>query len=141
MKRLIAAALLVLLLCGCAGEKIEANENCFLIRFRNNCGCEIYGVHLEYYLADKPIGGGFAGYANGEAIRYDDILTRDFIPADFPSDPDLTALRIEVYIVDGQQQEYLCPEIPELDAAWGNTYEIILTGNYESGFHAAWKEN
>ena len=142
MKRLMPLLMVVLLLCGCSGGvKIEANETTFLIGLRNNCDCEIYKVHHEYYIGDKPIGGGYACNADGSAIRSGDVLVKDFISADFPEGADLSEFHIEVFVVDGAGKEYPCGEVLSLDAAYGNVYEIIITGNYESGFCAAWSEN
>ena len=141
MKRLIATIFLALFLCGCSsGVKIEANDSTFLIGLRNECDCEIYKVHHEYYLGDKPIGGGYACNADGSAIEYGDVMLKDFIPADFPEGVNLAEFRIEVFVVDGAGKEYPCGEALCLDAAYGNEYEITITGNYESGFCAAWSE-
>ena len=142
MKRICAFILLALLLSGCSGGvKIEANESTFLIGLRNRCDCEIYKVHHEYYIGNKPIGGGYACNADGSAIRFDDVILKDFIPADFPEGANLAEFRIAVFVVDGAGKEYSCGEALCLDAAYGNTYEIIITGNYESGFCAAWSAN
>ena len=142
MKRILAIVLAVLLLSGCSGGvKIEANESTFLIGLRNNCDCEIYKVHHEYYIGDKAIGGGYACNADGSAIEYGNVMLKDFIPADFPEGANLAEFRIEVFVVDGTGKEYPCGEALCLDAAYGNEYEITITGNYESGFCAAWSEN
>ena len=141
MKRILALVLAVLILSGCSGgAKIEVNESTFLIEVRNNCDCEIYKVHHEYYIGDEPIGGGYSCNADGSAIRAGDVLVKDFIYADFPEGANLAEFRIEVFVVDGAGKEYPCGEVLSLNAAYGNDYEIIITGNYESGFTAAWSE-
>ena len=141
MKRLAVLLFLLLSLCGCSsGTKIEADENTFLIGFRNHCDCEIYKVHHEYYIGDKPTGGGYACNADGSAIRYGDVILKDFISADFPEGANLTELYVDVFVVDRAGKEYLCGEPLCLNPAYGNAYEIIITGNYESGFCAAWSE-
>ena len=142
MKQILAIVLCVLLPTGCSsGAKIETNKTTFLIGFRNHCDCEIYKVHHEYYIGDKPIGGGYACNADGSAIRSDDVMLKDFIPADFPEGANLAEFRIELFVVDNTGTEYPCGEALRLDVAYGNEYEIIITGNYESGFCAAWSEN
>ena len=142
MKRILAIVLAVLLLSGCSGGvKIEANESTFLIGLRNECDCEIYKVHHEYYIGEKPIGGGYACNADGSAIRSGDVLVKDFISADFPEGADLSEFYIEVFVVDGAGKEYPCGEALCLDAAYGNEYEITITGNYEGGFSSAWSES
>ena len=141
MKRLAVLLFLLLSLCGCSGAaKIEADENTFLIRVQNHCDCEIDKVHYEYYIGNKPTGGGYACNANGSAIRYGDVMLKDFIPADFPEGANLAEFCIEVFVVDRAGKEYPCDEPLSLNAAYGNEYEIIITGNYESGFCAAWSE-
>ena len=141
MKRILTTVLLLLLLSGCSsGVKIEANEHSFLIGFRNNCDCEIYKVHHEYYIGDEPIGGGYACNADGSAIRSGDVMLKDFIPADFPEGANLAEFRTEVFVVDGVGKEYPCGESLNLDAAYGKEFEFTLTGNYDSGFGATWSE-
>ena len=142
MKRRAVLLLLLLSLCGCStGVNIEANESTFLIGFRNHCDCEIYKVHHEYYIGDKPAGGGYACNADGSAICYDDRMLKDFIPGDFPDGANLAEFRIELFVVDGAGQEYSCGGPLRRDAAYGSTYEIIITGDYESGFCAAWSDD
>lgn len=142
MKRILAILLAALLLSGCSGGvKIEANESTFLIGIRNHCDCEIYKVHHEYYLGDKPVGGGYICNADGSAISFDDVLVKDFIPADFPEGADLAEFHIELFVTDGAGKKHPCGEILSLDAAYGNEYEITITGNEKSGFCAAWSEN
>ena len=142
MKRLPPFLMLVLLLCGCSsGTKIEANESTFLIGLRNNCDCETYKVRYEYYIGDRSIGGGYACNADGSALSFDDVLIKDFIRADFPEGDNLAEFRIEVFVVDGAGVAYPCGEPLSLNAAFGNVYEIIITGNYGNGFCAAWREN
>ena len=142
MKRILTIVLAVMLLSGCAGgAKIEANESTFLIGFRNNCDCEIYKVHHEYYIGDDPAGGGYICNADGSAISLDDVLVKDFIPADFPDGANLSEFRIEVYVTDGTGTKQHCGEPLSLDAAYGNEYETTITGNEKSGFCAAWSEN
>lgn len=141
MKRIPAIVLTVLLLSGCAGGvKIEANETTFLIGFRNNCDCGIYEVHHEYYIGEAPVGGGYICNADGSAISCGDVLVKDFIPADFPEGADLSEFRIEVFVTDGAGTKHPCGEALSLNAAYGNEYEITITGNEKSGFRAAWSE-
>ena len=142
MKQLFAIVLCILLLAGCSHDvKIEADETTFLIGLRNQCDCEIYKIHHEYYIGDKPVGGGYACNADGSSIRSGDVMLKVFIPEDFPEGANLTEFRIEVFVVDGAGKEYPCGEPLSLKAAYGNEYEIIITGNYESGFYAAWSES
>ena len=42
---------------------------------------------------------------------------------------------------DAPGKEYPCGKVLSLDAAYGNVYEIIITGNYEGGFSSAWSES
>ena len=142
MKRILAILLAAAFLSGCSGGvKIEANESTFLIGIRNHCDCEIYKVHHEYYLGDKPVGGGYICNADGSAISFDDVLVKDFIPADFPEGADLAEFHIEMFVTDGAGKKHPCGESLSLDAAYGNEYEITITGNEKSGFCAAWSEN
>jgi len=142
MKRIGTILLCFLLLTGCAGGvKIEANETTFLVGIRNNCDCEIYKVHHEYYIGDKPAGGGYICNADGSALAFDDVLIKDFIPSDFPEGANLAEFRIEVFVTDGMGEKHPCGEALSLNAAYGHEYEVTITGNENSGFYAAWSEN
>lgn len=135
---LLLTAVLLLNLCACAGEKsaIEADENTFLVRFSLNGEAEVFGLHFEYYLDGKPAGGGLVGNADGSALKAEEVLTKDFIPADFPEGGDLTKFQLEIFIVDGQGQEHPCKEILSFGAAYGNVYDISIAGGYDTGFKA-----
>jgi len=142
MKRILAIVLAASLLSGCSGGvKIEANESTFLIGIRNRCDCEIYKVHHEYYLGNKPVGGGYICNADGSAISFGDMPVKDFIQADFPEGANLAEFCIEVFVTDGTGKKHSCGEALRLNAAYGNEYQIIITGNEESGFYAVWGEN
>lgn len=135
---LLLIAVLLLNLCACAGEKaaIQADENTFLVRFSLNGEAEVYALHFEYYLDGKPAGGGLVGNADGSALKAEEVLTKDFIPADFPEGGDLSKFQLEIFIVDGQGQEHPCKEMLSFAAAYGNVYDISIEGGYDTGFKA-----
>lgn len=133
---LLLTAVLLLNLCACAGENavIQADENTFLVRFCLDGDAEIFGLHFEYYLDGKPAGGGLVGNIDGSALTDGEVLTKDFIPADFPEDGDLSQFQLEIFIVDGQGQEHPCKEILSFAVAYGNVYDISIAGGYDTGF-------
>lgn len=142
MKHRVTAALLILLsllgLCACndVGTQIEANESTFLVNFHVDCNEAVYGIHFEYYLDGKPAGGGLVGNADGSALKNGEVLTKEFIPADFPESGDLSRFQIEIFALDGQGQEYPCNGILSFAAAYGNVYDISIGGGYDTGFTA-----
>lgn len=135
---LLLTAVLLLNLCACAGEKavIQADESTFLVRFCLDGEAEIFGLHFEYYLDGNPAGGGLVGNADGSVLKAGEALTKDFIPADFPEGGDLSKFQLEIFIVDGQGQEYPCKEILSFAAVYGNVYDISIEGGYDTGFKA-----
>ena len=73
MKKLIALSMAVLLclLTACAAAdttKNLAGDDNFYIAVVNDASDDIYGIHYEYYLGDRPIGGGEVLYADNTAI-------------------------------------------------------------------------
>lgn len=135
---ILLAAVLLMSLCGCsAGDaSIEANADTFLVRFQVDCEDEVFGIHFEYYLDGDPAGGGLTGNANGSALKTGEVLTKDFIPADFPEEADLSQFQLEIFLVDEQGQEHPCTEALRFGAAYGHAYDIIITGSYKAGFSA-----
>lgn len=134
----LLAVVLIFSLYACAGEKstIQADENTFLVHFCLDCEAEIFSIHFEYYLDGKPAGGGLVGNADGSALKYGEMLTKEFISADFPEDGDLSKFQIEIFALDGQGKEHPCNEILSFAVAYGNEYDITIGGGYDTGFTA-----
>lgn len=142
MKKRLAGFLLVVVLllslCACTAEKavIQADDNTFLVRFCMECEVDVFSIHFEYYLDGQPAGGGLAGNVDGAVLKYGEVLTKEFIPADFPEGGDLSGFQIEIFALDGQGQEYICNGLLSFSAAYGNVYDISIRGGYNTGFTA-----
>lgn len=134
----LLAVVFLFSLCACAGEKaaIQADENTFFVRFCLDCEAEVFSIHFEYYLDGKPAGGGVVGNADGSALKHGEVLTKEFIPADFPEDGDLSKFQIEIFALDGQGQAYPCNGLLSFAAAYGTVYDISIGGGYDTGFTA-----
>mgnify|MGYP007111629908 CR=1 FL=1 len=112
--------------------KSTVSGNGFEIQIENECDAKIYGVHYEYYLAQKAVGGGETGYANGSAIPEGDVITLDFLPKDFPEDTDLSSLSVEIFVqADGR--EVPADNSIDISAQYGKAYHYKLSGS-DSGF-------
>lgn len=130
--------LLLFALCACnnVGTPIEANESAFLVNFHVDCNEDVYGIHFEYYLDGVPAGGGLTGNANGSKITTGDVFVKDFIPDDFPENADLSQFQLEILVVDKNGEEYPCSSVLNMAVAYGNTYNLSITGSYKDGFSA-----
>lgn len=124
-------------------EKKETNvaktPKAFYIQITNNSDSEIYALHTEYYLNGAPIGGGLTGYADGSNIRKGDIMTREYEERDFPKRADLFGFQIEYYVIDKDGNEFPAGKTLNFPVSYGETYTLVLTGNYESGFEVEYK--
>lgn len=142
MKHKVTASFFILLLifglCACVdiGNPIEANDNAFLVGFHVDCNEDVYGIHFEYYLDGVPAGGGLTGNASGSKITTGDVLAKDFIPDDFPENADLSRFQLEIFVVDENGEEYPCNSVLNMAVAYGNTYDLSITGSYKDGFSA-----
>ena len=64
--------------CGTNDASGGLREDNFIIAIKHNADATVYGMHIEYYIAGKPIGGGVTGYANGSPFKKGEYLTKDF---------------------------------------------------------------
>jgi len=142
MRKIICGLLCICVLCGsCAcgkteNSKIQADESTFLLNVTVDCEADVYTIHYEYYLGNTAIGGGTIRNADHSPIKQGDTLTKEFIPDDFPKGADFENFRLELYVVDEHNDEYLCNKVIEFKAEYGKTYPILITGSYKNGFSA-----
>ncbi|HPR39468.1 MAG TPA: hypothetical protein PKY19_05950 [Oscillospiraceae bacterium] len=72
--------------------------------------------------------------AEGSAIAYGEILTKDFLPEDFPEGADLSGFYADgfVFLEDGDKIQ--AGDRISLPAEYGKTDSFLLTGNSGDGF-------
>ena len=139
---LVLCCILLAALSACS-EMVEPTENddtAFTVYFDIEAAadCEIYAVHFEYYLRGEAIGGGVLSNADNSPLAADDGgAVWKFVRADFNSADDLSGFAMEIYIVDGDGNEFRCATVPEWNAVYAGEYTITLSGDYDGGFDAA----
>ena len=140
MKKALTAVLVLLFLSAlgaCKKEPAQPNirEDAFTVAVKNNCTSDIYGLHFEYYLGAAPTGGGGVRYAKENTpIAQGDILTREFLPKDFPEGADLTGFSIEIFVILKDESEIPAGMAISIPAVYGETYSYTLTGSADEGF-------
>ena len=142
----IGMAILILLSLpayGSGTDNMAAGEDAFYIALTNDCDSEIYGIHCEYYLGDVPTGGGVVTNSGDKPtpIKKSSVLSRDFIPADFPKDADLSTFKIQVYVILEEGQEVPTGEPVEMSVQYGSRYYLTLSGNNGAGFMVTKEES
>ena len=132
MAALALAAMLVIPSCQPAAPK--AAEDSFLVSVTNDSGVPWKGLHFEYYLDQKPIGGATVEAYSQPAFGVGEQLTKDFIPRDFPENADLSGFGLEVFVVLTDGSEALAEPALELKAEYGVQYDYRIQGNEKEGF-------
>lgn len=112
----------------------KADDEAFLLSLRIGTDDPVTTVHFEYALAGTPTGGGTVENADGELLCPGDIVSRDFIPRDFPRNADLSTFCFTVLVgqPDGSEIEVNSPI--KIDADYGSQYDYVLTGSAVEGY-------
>lgn len=132
---LLAMTLLMLCLCSCPSSNAEQHNNEVVISFVNQCNTAIYGLHVEYYIEDKAIGGQLVSlnpnldtpFQKGETISI------YLIQKDFPKNADLYNFAMEVFVVLENKSEMKVDDRISLPVEFGKNYQLLLienNGNY-----------
>ncbi len=131
-KRAISIVMLVLLtivgITGCA-EKSNSDSRSFRVIIHQNSEREIYGIHYEYYIANKPIGGGEQLPYSDNSIPVGEKLTLTFDDVMVQGAENISNFMVEVFIKDENGQEYKTERDVKLNAEWGKDYEFNLKGS------------
>ena len=137
MKRMVAPVWVVALLCvlaGCAGsserplEELAGKDN-FVVAVFNQAEIPFYGLHYEYYLAGKPVGGTIVMQLEQDEpipIEKGERLVCDFPAKGFPEGADLSTFAVEFFVVLQNGEELPAGALLEINAAYGNSYRCIL---------------
>ena len=107
MKKIVLMFIvLVLLLGGCSNDtKDEVAEDEVIIKFVFDTDVVIYGIHIEYYLEENPMGGKYYNPADGSPFeKGEDIWVRFYQSTDFPEDADLSLFNFELYTFPEEAQ-------------------------------------
>lgn len=140
LKKTIIIVSLILILglitsCHYGNSEISASDNNFIVAVKNNCDMEIYGIHYEYYIAQKPIGGGSVEIANGSPYKKGELMSCEFLVEWFPENADLSLFEIEIFVLLGNDREQFVGEVVSINAEYGNVYHLSLTGDSVNGIN------
>ena len=134
---LLPVMLMLLASCGQTGSK---DGTAFYVDIINQASDGIYSVHYEYYLDGRACGGGACENADGTALRNGDVLSKEFIPADFPEGMSLEGfyMSVAVRLEDGTVAE--CQGGIDFSPEYGRRYAYVLSGSASAGFTINCKE-
>ncbi len=138
MKRIIflVIALAVALCCSCRYIHNDglstAGQNEIVVNIHNKCDSDIYGIHLEYYLRDKAVGGHVVSRTPDMdvAFKKGDIISNAIPREAFPKTAAWEGFGIEAFVVFEGGKEVRAGGIIQWDAEFGRTYKMVLS---ESG--------
>ncbi|MDD3242212.1 MAG: hypothetical protein PHD32_00645 [Eubacteriales bacterium] len=130
---LVLAALLVLLP-GCVAVGAAQTPKLFWLRVCNGCGEKISGIRFIYALNGKPVGDGYIVMADGSAVPQGEVLSREFIPEDFPGNADLSGFSIAYRVIMPSGEEVPVGDRVAFCAGYGRAYSLALRGTREQGF-------
>lgn len=128
MKRKLLAAvlLLTLLLTGCGGKTMQADENTFLLRFRADVPGEVYAVTVDCIVAGEEVGSCTVINADESPLNPKEWLVREYVPGDFPENADLSTLELRFSLTDGSGEILTCSEPVRIPAEYGETYDVVI---------------
>ena len=134
---LILISLAAMASCGKTGGE---SGTAFYVDIINQADCDIYAVCYEYYLDGRACGGGACENADGTALRNGDVLSKEFIPADFPEGMSLEGfyMSVAVRLEDGTVAE--CQGGIDFSPEYGRRYAYVLSGSASAGFTINCKE-
>ena len=107
----------------------------FSINIVNNTSVNIYGMGIGYYVDGDVTSSGQTMRADGEPYNMDEIISFEGDMENLGMNYSKTTaveLRLTVSDVSGKEYEVINPI--QILPQQGDTYNYILTGNYEDGF-------
>lgn len=131
-KRAISIVMLLLLtIVGITGCQTRDNSQSrkFNVIIYQNSEKEIYGIHYEYYIANKPIGGCEKLPYSDNSILVGEKITLTFDDVMLQGAENISKFKVEVFIIDENGQEHKTETDIKLNAEWGKDYEFNLKGN------------
>lgn len=137
----IVSLLVLISLSGCGGvREVVYGEDEFGIKFVNDTAGELSEINYQYGIDGESCGGGGVCHADNSMIKVGEEFWKEFISDDFPEEADVSKFQIQFTLLDDDQKEYVVENIVEINAAYGNTYCILLSGSAEEGYTASIEE-
>ena len=100
----------------------------FNIIINQNTDDKIIGIHCEYFLKNKAIGGFELFYANNMNFKKGEKITLKFEKAMFPNHDDINDFSAEIYLIDENNTETKTENDIKLNPEYGKNYEFDLSG-------------
>ncbi|WP_294467475.1 hypothetical protein [uncultured Anaerofustis sp.] len=135
MKKLICITLLLLSLSSLiACTNAKNTKDTFNISIKNKSAKEVYGLHYEYFIDEKAVGGGNVENADNSRLDKNEVFINEFYPEDFPKNTDLSKFSIKYYVILRNKKEVQCDNIIKLNVKYNETYKLVLIDNVQGGF-------
>lgn len=134
-----------------ASEEPSVAEDELLFSFEVDTDDDIYYISHDLLLDGELMSGGLTGDADGSAISGNLYYTVS--PEELWERDDLSQLSIRLYVSDNldnledmsastaHQDEYAIKNELKINAQYGHTYHIVISGNKTEGYTASLKEN
>lgn len=146
MKKFMAILTAIpLILCGCSLKNSKTEQFTVSVNINRD---DVYGMHCEYLLGRKAIGGRSIVYKDGGVMNRGDELIFSFLSEDFENPGELSEkpFQIEFYVITENGKEHLINGINpnekftfsedhwEWDASFGEKYKFTLTNGGDDGY-------
>lgn len=131
-KRAISIIMLLLLtIAGITGCEAKSNSESrsFSVVIYQNSEKEIYGIHYEYYIANKPIGGCEKLPYSDNSTPVGEKITLTFDDVMLQGAENINNFMVEVFIKEENGQEHKTETDIKLNPEWGKDYEFNLKGS------------
>lgn len=141
MKRItfLVIVLVIALCCSCRYIHNDgftaADQDEIVVNIHNTCNSDIYGVHIEYYLGNKAVGGHIVSCTPemDVAFKKGDIICNAIPKEVFLPNEDLEGFGIETFVILKGGREVGAGGLIKWDAEFGKTYEMVLSDSGNNG--------
>lgn len=118
-------ALGIIVIAWCNQDK-EAEQ--FSIIINQNTEDKIIGIHCEYFLKNKAIGGFEIFYSHNMNFKKGEKINLKFEKEMFPNHDDINDFSAEIYLIDENKNETKAENDIKLNPEYGKKYEFDLSG-------------
>ena len=120
---------------GCGAKTAPAGDG-FEIFIQNDTGVDLAEIQIDFSLGEGTLGSAAGCHADGTPMKPGETMDFELLREYFPENADLSLLQIQVTARNAEGLETEAHFPVKIDAAYGNSYQISLTGNAEDGYDA-----
>lgn len=138
MKKVSSTLLLMLsllLLCSCG--KAQPPKDAIWIQVTQNTDAEIENLAYLCALDGKTIESGAVQNADNTPLKIGETITLSLTENFFPGGSDLNAFSLQVGVSVSNGETINAEETLSFPVAYGQCYQVSLTGNAQDGYHIA----